>query len=211
MNIEQRLRAALGEAGATVTAEDLRPAAPPGRPAARRVSPLLLAAAAAVLLAGVAGVTMLRDIPEPRPVVLAGMLMGTASYAPGGAEVRVFVCENESPYRSCDGEGATPEEVEALEAALRALPQVREVAYQSKEEAYAQFRAVYSGEPDLADAVRVSDMPRSFNVWMRPGVDWGTAMRSAMSAPGVAVVSDLVCLDETPPPQKSAECLLGDR
>jgi cell division transport system permease protein len=58
----------------------------------------------------------------------------------------------------------TQEQRDALGAELRSDPLVREVIYESKEQAYEKFRAMYADTPSLIEAVKPGQLPESFRV-----------------------------------------------
>jgi cell division transport system permease protein len=58
----------------------------------------------------------------------------------------------------------TAEQRQGLEAALKSDPLVREVIYESKDEAYSKFRTMYADTPALVEAVKPGQLPESFRV-----------------------------------------------
>jgi cell division transport system permease protein len=74
----------------------------------------------------------------------------------GNIEVKVFLDEN-----------ATDAQRDSLAAALRDSPLVREQVYESRAEAFARFRELWSESPDLVAAVGPDQLPASFRVKLR--------------------------------------------
>jgi cell division transport system permease protein len=61
----------------------------------------------------------------------------------------------------------TEEQRNALSADLKNDPLVQTVIYESKEEAYANFRQLYRDAPDLVESVKPDTLPESFRVKLR--------------------------------------------
>ncbi|MEQ4304933.1 permease-like cell division protein FtsX [Plantactinospora sp. B6F1] len=60
--------------------------------------------------------------------------------------------------------GVTEEQRTQLQTDLEADPLVREVKYESKEEAYERFQRLFADSPDLVKAVQADKLPESFRV-----------------------------------------------
>jgi cell division transport system permease protein len=60
--------------------------------------------------------------------------------------------------------GVTEEQRTQLDTDLKANPLVREVKYESKEEAFARFQKLFADSPDLVKAVQADKLPESFRV-----------------------------------------------
>lgn len=58
----------------------------------------------------------------------------------------------------------TPEQRTAIDSALGTDPLVREYAYESKEQAYENFKKIFSDAPDMVESVGPNEMPESFRV-----------------------------------------------
>jgi cell division transport system permease protein len=60
-----------------------------------------------------------------------------------------------------------PEQRDGLKAALDADPRVREVIYESKDQAYEKFRTMYADTPALIEVVKPGQLPESFRVKLK--------------------------------------------
>ncbi|GAA1878349.1 permease-like cell division protein FtsX [Asanoa iriomotensis] len=58
----------------------------------------------------------------------------------------------------------TDEQRSALEGALKSDPMVREVIYESKDEAFTKFQSMFADVPAVVDAVKPGQLPESFRV-----------------------------------------------
>jgi cell division transport system permease protein len=58
----------------------------------------------------------------------------------------------------------TPDQRNGLQAALTADPLVREVIFESKDQAYEKFKTMYADTPALIEAVKPEQLPESFKV-----------------------------------------------
>ncbi|MFI7633926.1 permease-like cell division protein FtsX [Nonomuraea sp. NPDC049400] len=164
--VEDRLREALVEVGATVDAGALRPLREPQRTRFRVDFRLVTAAAAVVVLAGAATAVWLSGPgAEDRAVA--------ADPAPAeSTEVAVFLCTKSAPKNSsCQGRDASRAEREAIERTLKELPQLKEVLYTDQTAAYTNFRAAFAHNKAVLDAVKPADLPASFRLKFKKGAD----------------------------------------
>lgn len=76
----------------------------------------------------------------------------------GKIEVSIFLCDG----RTCPE--ITAEQQEELREALENTPLVREVFFESKQEAFANFREQFQDQPELAESVTSDALPASFRV-----------------------------------------------
>ncbi|MDA0637015.1 permease-like cell division protein FtsX [Nonomuraea sp. MCN248] len=160
--MEDRLRQAFAEAGATVRVETVAPLRSP----ARRTRPWRVAV-------GIAVAALLVAVVVPR---FQGGAASTVAVAPAGvpAEVSVLLCLP-SVVPGCDVE----ERVADIETTFRALPGVAEVHPEAG-------GGAYEGSADARHADE--DLPRMFRLVARPGADVRDIARRAMLVPGVADV-----------------------
>jgi cell division transport system permease protein len=71
----------------------------------------------------------------------------------GGVEVSIFMKPD-----------STPAQQEAVEAQLRGMPEVKEVRFVSKAEAYEEFKKLFANSPDLVESVTPDSLPPSYRV-----------------------------------------------
>ncbi|MEO3806625.1 permease-like cell division protein FtsX [Nonomuraea sp. B1E8] len=180
--IEDRLREALTEAGATLDPGTLRPLRAPER--RFRPNRRLVAAAAAVVLAGAATAAVLGGPGD----VNSAVATNPETLPIEETDLAVFLCTESAPEKTgCHGRAATPEEVRTTEERLRELPQVDVVAFVSQEVAYEQFQQEYAQDKTLLAAVKPADMPPSFRVKTKGKADVTLASRALQGLPVVNV------------------------
>jgi cell division protein FtsX len=184
--VEDRLREALAEAGATIDSSRLRPlrATEPRR---ARMDLRLVAAAAVVVLAGAAtaAVGMGRGAPEDVDLAVA------TAPEPVKADISVFLCVKPLPKESqCTSRGADRAEIEAVGRELKTLPQVEAVHFADQAAAYDRFRAEHADDRALLGAVTLTDFPVSFKVTLKQGADRTEAWTAIRDMPGVGVLVD---------------------
>ncbi|GID90938.1 permease-like cell division protein FtsX [Amorphoplanes digitatis] len=97
----------------------------------------------------------------------------------GNVEVKVFL----------NGD-ATDAQRDGLGAALRSSPMVRETIYESKAEAFARFREMWSESPDLIATVRPEQLPASFRVKLRDPEGYREFAARFGTRPGVDQIID---------------------
>jgi len=71
----------------------------------------------------------------------------------GGVELSVFMKAD-----------SAPEEIDAVDRELRAMPEVKQVRFVTKQGAYSEFRKMFSNSPDMLETLNVDQMPPSFRV-----------------------------------------------
>ncbi len=79
-------------------------------------------------------------------------------------EVTVFLCGADSVQPTCAQGEIDAGARDVVERDLRAMPEVEDVIYESKEEAFRHFKDFYDEESAIVQNVEVSQMPESFRV-----------------------------------------------
>lgn len=100
-------------------------------------------------------------------------------------EVRIFLTEDVSE-----------EERSALQASLDADPLVESYEYQTREEAYEQFRVLFADAPDLVEATSPERLPESFQVQLTDPEQFAAIDLQYGTAAGVDQVVDQAGLVE---------------
>ncbi|MCK2214004.1 permease-like cell division protein FtsX [Actinomadura sp. ATCC 31491] len=190
--VEERLRAALAEAGATIDPDTLRPLRAAERRRAR-VDARLVTAGAAVVVATAATVAMLGfglgDAAGEDRVVAAGPSLAE----PGNADMTIVMCAD-GPLllkeERCQGRAATAEQVREAERAALRLPQVESAYTVSQSLAYDNVRADFARNRTILDAVKVTDLPVSIRLAIREGEDHRKVEEALRDVPAVLGVFD---------------------
>ncbi|WP_433514398.1 permease-like cell division protein FtsX [Nonomuraea sp. CA-143628] len=206
--VEERLRAALTEAGATVDPSTLRPLQSLDR--RRRVDFRLLAVAGVtVVLAGAATVAALTSVGDEQRAVAANSPISEK----GPQEIRLFLCSTTSKSPDCAG-GATAEQVAALRATLGERPDVEWLEFEDQATAYESFRQHYADNKAVIDGVEMSDMFASFRLKLKPGADVDALLGKAKAIGGVVASSRTSLNAQTgaaePPKMEVSVFLCGD-
>jgi cell division transport system permease protein len=103
-------------------------------------------------------------------------------------EVSVYLCKKDSPFPACKNRGAiTQEEKAALEAQIRAMPQVESVEFVNQAQAYKVFQGSETNTV-LRQAVKVADLPESFRVKLKDPDQSAAVMTSLEGAAGVSSI-----------------------
>lgn len=106
-------------------------------------------------------------------------------------EISVFLCAPKSQAPTCEpGQSTTQPERDAIEATLRANPEVADVFYESKEEAFAEFKEVFADSPVLA-TMTVDQMQDSFRVRLKDPTQYAGVVSAVSGMTGVESVQDL--------------------
>lgn len=186
--VEERLRAALAEAGATVDTGTLRPLRAPER-RRFRVDFRLVAVAAVVVLAGAATAVGLSGGPGDEDRAVA---TNPEPSQIDKTKLTVFLCTrstSKSPP-TCQGRGITLEEVKAVERKLKGLPQVEELQFVDQAAAYDEFRRAFAHNKTLLQEVEIADLPESFRVKVKQGADYRRVIASLRGVNGIQSFAD---------------------
>lgn len=107
-------------------------------------------------------------------------------------EISVFLCVPDSRGGNCQaGESVTEAQRTEIEATLRSNPEVAEVFYETKEQAYAQFREYYANNDPILKATTVDKMQDSFRVKLKNPEEYQGVVSAVSGMPGVQLVQDL--------------------
>ena len=121
--------------------------------------------------------------------------------APLKPEISVFLCMKGSDWPAClHGRGkanksaATAKEKKAIVAVIERIPGLESYVYEDQRAAYRNFVKTYADNEALVSATRVSDMPESYRLSMRPKADLASPSRRLERMPGVSQAYDQRCL-----------------
>jgi cell division transport system permease protein len=107
-------------------------------------------------------------------------------------EISVFLCVPDSRGGNCQaGESVTDAQRTEIEATLKSNPEVAEVFYENKEQAYAQFREYYANNDPILKATTVDKMQDSFRVKLKNPEEYQGVVSAVSGMPGVQLVQDL--------------------
>ncbi|MDR2896321.1 MAG: permease-like cell division protein FtsX [Propionibacteriaceae bacterium] len=108
-------------------------------------------------------------------------------------EITVYLCTAKfQTDGACDpGQDATQEQKDQIRAAIESNPQVQEVFYQSKEEAYQQFLDVFKDNATIRDALSADEMQDSFRVKLVDPKKYDSLTSQIQSMLGVQKIQDL--------------------
>ena len=104
-------------------------------------------------------------------------------------EVAVFLCGANQPQPSCAAGAVTAAQRAQILAELQAMPQVKKVYYESKQEAYQHFKQQFKGSA-IFDTVTADAMPESFRVKLKDPTQFGVIASAFQGRPGVQDVQD---------------------
>ncbi|MGP3958031.1 permease-like cell division protein FtsX [Nonomuraea sp. 3N208] len=183
--VEDRLRKALTEAGATIDPTTLRPLRAPER-RRFRVDLRLVAVAAVVVFAGAATAVGLGGAGSVDHVVATGPEPAQSDRM----EISVFLCSKSAPKKSpCQGRNVSPEEVKTIEAKVKSLPPVESVSFIDQATAYRAFRADFAHNKAVLDSVEITDLPASFRLQLKKS-DAEAVHKTLNGMPGIQSVAN---------------------
>jgi cell division transport system permease protein len=116
----------------------------------------------------------------------------TRTYWQGKVQISIYLCTSTSVSSQCRQNGpATSTEIASIGQALRALPAVEEVYYQSQAQAYQNFKQDFSQDPSFVSTVSQGDIPNSFEVKLKnPNADFNVVAGAVQGRPGVDDIVD---------------------
>jgi cell division transport system permease protein len=104
-------------------------------------------------------------------------------------EVSVFLCGEDSTAPTCAAGEPAQAEKDEIQQTIQALPQVEQVFYESKQEAYDRFSDQFE-DSDLAENIEPEQMPDSFRVKLVDPEEYRVISETVGERPGVEVVED---------------------
>lgn len=84
----------------------------------------------------------------------------------------------------------SPSQIGSLEEDLRSNPEVSEVIFESKEQAFSHFKEIYAGEENLLAGLSPEDLPASFRVSLVDPERFDIVASQYVDYPGVEEVTD---------------------
>jgi cell division transport system permease protein len=106
-------------------------------------------------------------------------------------EISVFMCTPTSRAVTCEpGVATTDAQRQSIEATIRSNSEVADVFYESKDEAFAEFKQVYADSPVLA-TMTADMMSDSFRVKLKDPTKYAGVVSAVSGMTGVESVNDL--------------------
>jgi cell division transport system permease protein len=105
-------------------------------------------------------------------------------------EITVWLCTSAYPSGNCNGEDTTDEQREAIREAIRTNPEVEEVFYQTKAEAFKEFQEAFA-DSSILESVTVETIQDSFRVHLKDPTSYQGLKSQVESMPGVQHFQDL--------------------
>ncbi|MGA5301217.1 permease-like cell division protein FtsX [Nucisporomicrobium flavum] len=150
-----------------------------------------VAAGVVALLAVVGGVSLRSEPTGPAgpPMTVAAAMMPVA--APSCSEKPVE--SDASDVAIFLGTEATDPQRSAVGAALRGDPRVAELQFESREQAWERFRALWADSPDFVEAVSPSQLPESYRLRMVDPSQYRGFVTAYAAMDGVEQIVGRVC------------------
>ncbi|MEU4222361.1 permease-like cell division protein FtsX, partial [Actinoplanes sp. NPDC026623] len=146
-------------------------------------------AATAVAVAALVAVNVALPSPRPSTTVSLGMAMMapadrtcTWPVQDRASDVSIFLAPDSTAAQRAD-----------LQAALGADPLVRDLRFESREAAYARFKALWADSPDFVASVSVDSLPAAFRVKLVEPSGYVEFAARFLDLPGVEQVVGAAC------------------
>lgn len=121
-------------------------------------------------------------------LLLRAQVDASKSYWYDKIEVSIFLCAKTSSNPSCQKQDVTDQQRETLKGQLEQMPQVSEVQYENKQEAYERFKDRFAGSPGFVESTREGDIPDSFRVKLKNPEEYKAVAQAMLGQPGVDTV-----------------------
>ena len=106
-------------------------------------------------------------------------------------EISAFLCVKDVKGDNCDtGQDATDAEKAAVLAAIQQNPETQDVFYESKQEAFDQFKQVFAGS-SIEDSLTVDQMQDSYRIKLKNPANYQGLVSEISTMKGVQFVQDL--------------------
>ncbi|GAA2733232.1 permease-like cell division protein FtsX [Actinocorallia aurantiaca] len=99
--------------------------------------------------------------------------------------VSIYLCSKSSSNSACSNKEATEQQRTELTETLEALPEVSEVEYENKHDAYERFKTLFANTPGMLAATKEGDIPDSLRVRLKDPSKFTTVISAAEGARGV--------------------------
>jgi cell division transport system permease protein len=104
-------------------------------------------------------------------------------------QVSIYLCNAFAEQPNCRGQAITDAQRAAIDTQLKAMPEVKEVFFETEAEAYERFKEQFRNSP-VAGNVEPGFLPESFRVQLADPSKYAVITEQFKSAPGVAQVQD---------------------
>jgi cell division transport system permease protein len=104
-------------------------------------------------------------------------------------QVSIYLCTADSRQPNCEDTAVTDAQKAAIQSQLKALPEVKQVFFESEQEAFDRFKEQFRNSP-IAGNVQVGDIPQSLRVQLNDPTKYQVVTEQFEGAPGVATVQD---------------------
>jgi cell division transport system permease protein len=121
-------------------------------------------------------------------LLLRQQVDASKSYWYDKIEVSIFLCAKTSSNPSCQKQDVTDQQRQALKGSLEKMPQVSNVEYENKQQAYERFKDRFAGSPGFVESTREGDIPDSFRVKLRNPEEYKAVAQAMLGQPGVDTV-----------------------
>jgi len=106
-------------------------------------------------------------------------------------EISAFLCVKDVKGDNCDtGQDATDAEKAAVLAAIQQNPETQDVYYESKQDAFSQFKQVFAGS-SIEDSLTVDQMQDSYRIKLKNPANYQGLVSEISTMKGVQFVQDL--------------------
>lgn len=195
--VEDRLREALTDAGATIDTSTLRPLRSPER-RRFRMDLRMVSVATTVVLAGTAAFAAFGPGGDQDSAVT----MNPPAAQSKQSELVAFLCTASSKQERCGADDVRADRIQQIETTLKELPQVESVRYTSRASAYESLSRDFAQNQAVLKAVKITDVPASFTMTLSQGADVSETLGRLRS---VTDIDQVVNPTDGPPWEQTAE------
>jgi cell division transport system permease protein len=118
-------------------------------------------------------------------LLLRQQVAASKSYWYDKIEVSIFLCAKTSSNPICQKQDVTEQQRQTLKGQLEKMPQVSNVQYENKQQAFARFKDRFAGSPGFVESTREGDIPDSFRVKLKNPEEYKAVAQAMLNQPGV--------------------------
>lgn len=105
-------------------------------------------------------------------------------------QVSIYLCPQSSQQPNCASGPVTQEQKTNIKSQLDQMPEVRQVYFESEQQAFDRFKEQFRNSPEIIDNLKVGDIPQSYRVQLKDPSKFEVVASQFDGAPGVASVQD---------------------
>ncbi|WP_018653398.1 permease-like cell division protein FtsX [Actinomadura flavalba] len=118
-------------------------------------------------------------------LLIRGQVNASKDYWSDKIEVSVFLCAKTSSNQQCQKKDATQPQKDEINKLLKQMPQVADVHYESRADAWKRFKDRFASQPGFVNSTREGDIPDSFRIRLKNPQEYKAVTQALLGRAGV--------------------------